>query len=332
MKPMRPSAQAQFFGALTVVVTAAAARAQTLSPRVAQVLPYLPPQSETLAVQQTPVEIPLAVKAGRFSMGGDGQTAKTSLPANLQIGVIAPALAERTVLLSVEARSNFRPPRGFGLMPYDGCGFVLLKPQLGQTRAALKSRVWKGMKRLTLAGQEVGVTEYKHELDVWHLYVSVPRPDMLVLATDRASMVTTLSRLQAPRLTDRAFPASWSGWKLVDATAPFWAIRRLDLPQSVGVLGPHDRDPHARALVIYNRLRATAKSTDGAKSWEYVVKYDGSAAFGRRLLANVSREVEGNISQPGQNITQFTTDFSQPQSSGYFTFYALGLLGTGIYL
>lgn len=303
-----------------------AAQAQTLSPRVAQMLSYLPPRSETLAVERGPIKIAQAKNknSGRWRSPQAQTESESVLPANLQLSVVAPALAGRTLELSIEARSRFRPPKGFGLMPYDGCGILLLKPQPGQTRAALKARVWKGMKRITLAGQEVGVFEEKRELDLWRIYVCVPRPDMIVLATDRASMVTTLSRLQAPRLSDRAFPASWSGWKLVDTTAPFWAIRRLDLAESAGVLGPQDRDPKARAFVVYNRANSSSKA---APVW--VMKYNGAPAFGRQLFDQIGREVKGTVTQPtGTGITQFTV--SSPDF--YFTFYALGLLGTGIYL
>ena len=299
-----------------------AAGAQDLSPRVEQLLKFLPLQSETLAVDQESFAVPLA-EAGK--KGANRLVAGSILPANLQMAVVAPALAGRTIELSLEARSNFRPPKGLGLMPYDGSGILILKPQAGQTRAMLKAKAWKGMKRVTLAGQEVGVIEEKREHDLWRIYVAVPRPDMLVTATDRASMITTLARMQRPNLTDRAFPSSWSGWKLVDTKAPFWAIRRLDLPQSVGLLGPTNRDPKAHAFAVYN---IPAKDKDNAAP-QWIMKYDGSPKFIRDFYSASKGELKGTVSQiTGTQITQFTVD----SPDGYFAFYALGLLGTGIYL
>ena len=303
---------------------ASAANAQNLAPRVLQSLSYLPPQSETLAVDQNSFSVPRgkAKELGSWRNAGS-QTSRSLVPANLQTSVVAPALAGRTIELSLEARSNFRPPKGFGLMPYDGCGMIYLKPQIGQTREMLKVKAWKGLKKLTLAGQQVGVFEEKRENDLWRIYVAVPRPDLIVTATDRASMITTLSRIQRPVSTEGAFPSSWSGWKLVDTKAPFWAIRRLDLPRSVGVFGPHDRDTKARAFVVFSRpVKAGA-----APQW--IMKYDGAPQFGQRVFTHIQGEVKGTISRPaGTQITQFIVD----APDGYFLFYALGLLGTGIYL
>ena len=301
-----------------------AASAQNLSPRVEQALSYLPPQSETLAVESGPIVVPIDKEKELENWRNMGiQSSQSIMPANLQLSVVASALAGRTIELSLEARSNFRPPKGLGLMPYDGSGLIYLKPQAGQTRDLLKSKVWKKMKRVTLAGQQVGVFEEKREYDLWRIYVAVPRPDLIVLATDRASMITTLARMQRPNLTDRAFPSSWSGWKLVDTNAPFWAIRRLDLPGSVGLLGPRNRDPKARAFVIYSR---TVKE---AATPQWIMKYDGSPKLIRDFYAGSKGELKGTVSQiAGTQITQFIST----SPDGYFTFYALGLLGTGIYL
>ncbi len=294
------------------------AHAQFLPPRLAQALSYLPPQSETLAVDQKS----RPVLPEEPDSGDKPQTGEYALPANLQLSVIARALVGRNIELSLEARSNFRAPQGFGLMPYDGSGLVYLKPQAGQTRELLKAAVWKGMKRTTLAGQEIGIFEEKREHDLWRVYVAVPRPDLIVLATDRASMITTLARMQRPTLSDRAMPANWSGWKLVDTTAPFWAVRRLDLPQSTGFPIVDKRDPKMRALVVFPRVRPDKKT-------EWVVKCDGDPKNLRALFTRILREVKGAIASPkGAPITEFVVG----QPDGYFTFYALGLLGTGIYL
>ena len=186
----------------------------------------------------------------------------------------------------------------------------------------LKGAVWKGMKSTTLAGQEVGVFEQKLEPEVWRIYVAVPRPDLIVTATDRTSMITTLARMQRPNLTDRAIPPSWSGWKLVDTTAPFWAVRRLDLAKSTGLTGSGPRDLRARALVVYQRLQPGQKTV-------WVIKCDGTPKLIRDLFLGIQREVPGSITSPqGAPVTQFTVT----SADGYFTFYALGLLGTGIYL
>ena len=305
-----------------IAFSATVARAQELSPRLEVALEYLPPQSETLAVDQSSLTIPL--DRADDDKGDQAATLGDSLlPANLQLSVVAPALAGRTIELSLEARSNFRAPKGFGLMPYDGCGLVYLKPQEAQTRAMLKTKVWKGMKRTTLAGQEIGFTEFKSNNDLWRVYVAVPRPDLIVLATDRASMITALSRMQRPILIERAFPASWSGWKLVDTRAPNWAIRRLDLPQSTGFPLAIKRDPKARAFVVYSRPPKAGEPP------QYVMKYDGTPEKVQEMFATIKREVAGTITRPkGTQITQFTAT----APDGYFTFYALGLLGTGIYL
>ena len=299
---------------------ASAASAQQLTPRIAQMIGYLPPQSETLAVDQKE----------RFISGEEMRAPGEEfvLPANLQIPFIGPALAGRTIEVSMEARSGFWKPKGLGMMPYNGSGLILLKPLAGQSRDDLKQLAWKNAKqKLTLVGQEVAVVEEKREeekgeQDLWRGYVAVPRPNLIVLATDRASMITTLARMQRPNLSDRAIPASWSGWKLVDTTAPFWAVRRLDLPGNTSISATLDDDPNPKALVVYQRVQADKKS-------DWVIKYDGNQKVALPFFNHVKRETKGTLTQPaGTSISQLTV--SDP--NGYFTFYALGLLGPGILL
>ncbi|RYX81744.1 hypothetical protein EON83_22520 [bacterium] len=193
---------------LPVALVTSAAQAQNLPPRIAQAMRIMPLGSETLAVAQGTHTIPASLKAK-----SEADLSQVGL-SNLQLGVIAPNLRGRTIELSMEARSHFRPPKGLGLMPYDGCGLLYLKPQKGETRAALEMKLLKTTKKTTLiAGQRVGIFEDKREHDTWRVYVAVPQADMVMLATDRSSLETTLGRLKTvASLKDSAFPASWSGW------------------------------------------------------------------------------------------------------------------------
>lgn len=303
-----------------------AAHAQDLPPDVAQSLAWLPPQSETLAVARGPLTIQKAAPKGAKPRNVPVEKPSSHfLLSNLQLGIIVPNLIGRTIESSLEARSNFRPPAGLGLMPYDGCGVVRLRPLAGETAKSLQTKLSRGATRgATIAGQEVGVFEQKRINDVWRIYVAVPRPNLVLLATTHAQLETVLTRMNGKAVGPRAFPADWSGWKLVNTSAPFWAIRRLDLKQSVGIfLGQGDKDAQASAFSV---------EATGPTASALLLKYQSpNGDVAKRMFEAIKSELRAGVTM--RKVAPDMTVISvSGQNSGLADFYVMGFLGTAVFL
>ncbi len=303
-----------------------AAHAQDLPLDVAQTLTWLPPQSETLAVARGPLTIPIPMQKGA-SPKHDAPVEKVNPHfwlSNLQLGIIVPNLVGRTIELSLEARSNFRPPASLGLMPYDGCGVVQLRPLAGATAESLRAKLARGAKRkATIAGEEVSVFEDKRIDDVWRIYVAVPRPNLVLLATTHAQLETVLRRMNGKLSGPRAFLAEWSGWKLVNTSAPFWAVRRFDLTQSVGVLGPPHKDLQAKALSV---------EATGTSASALLLKYQSpNTGIAKQMFDAIKSELRTGVTirQVAPDLTLISVSGQNPNMAN---FYVLAFLGTGVYL
>jgi len=301
-------------------------RAQNLPPDVAQALAWLPPQSETLAVARGPLNIPKTAATG--ANPGKDFVADNANPyfalSNLQLATLVGNLLGRTIESSLEARSNFRPPAGFGLMPYDGCGVVRLRPLQGETARSLRRKLARSATRKAMiAGQQVSVFEGQREHDLWRVYVAVPRPNTILLATTHAQLELVLNRMNGKTTGPRAFPATWKGWKLVNTSAPFWAIRRLDLKQSVGILGPREKDEKASAFTV---------ETTGKAASSLLLKYQsGDLRVAKRMLAILQSELRTGVSM--REIASDTMEISISNANiGMAGFYVLGFLGTAVYV
>jgi hypothetical protein len=64
----------------------------------------------------------------------------------------------------------------------------------------------------------------KREEDQWKIYVTLPKENLLLVATDQAFLTETLTRMNT-RSVKRALPPDLPEWKYVNLQAPFWGIR-----------------------------------------------------------------------------------------------------------
>jgi hypothetical protein len=138
--------------------------------------------------------------------------------------------------------------------------------------------------------QEVFVLSEKFEDDLWTFYIVRPSRREILVATGEAYLKDVLTRLEALKKGgNRPIDAlaGFPGWKHVDTTAPFWAVRRYDAsaasddPSSpIGLHGSAPIKDHsaigltisyfsnkpARIQVCY-LTRATDGSTQAAELW-----------------------------------------------------------------
>lgn len=183
---------------------------------VEEVLWWLPEDTETLVVYRKPTSLRSLIPLGEGLQDEGGP---------MEIEGLAGRLGERTVACLVEGARRFRAPHGLGLMPFEGAWVLVFEGDVEEPVARAAREV--GAARETIGGRELFTLPLSFseagEDDVT-AYVATPRPDTLVVATDRGYVVDLLRR-SAARAGRRAFPEGLPEWEGLDATAPLWAIR-----------------------------------------------------------------------------------------------------------
>jgi hypothetical protein len=203
-------------------------------PTPTQVLEWLPPDTETLVVCKGPYTVEASQPDGK-------KEAALPLEHHLQRLSYAPLtcigdgaclkpLDGQEVALAVEGSRQFRPAKGLGMFPYEGCHILVFRRPLGPVGADLRKALTRDAKRVEkLAGQDVFVFQTKLENDLWTFFVAQPRSDVLLCATHAGYLETVLRRMagKAGKGGRRAFPEDLAEWRLVDRDAHFWAIRHF---------------------------------------------------------------------------------------------------------
>ncbi len=203
-------------------------KARALSAQVDEVLYWLPADTETLIVARGPFEIEKTLPdAEPFDFNKELLVWPTLFVRPVFEGFSPGQFTGMKVALAVEGSRRFRPPRGFGLMPFEGCQIVIFHEQ---SRASLKKEVQslmdKAPRTVDLAGRRVAVYEGKCENETWTIHYTQPGPEVLLCATSESYLKEVLSRMET-RPPTRAFPENLPEWKHVDPASRFWAIRHF---------------------------------------------------------------------------------------------------------
>lgn len=148
---------------------------------------------------------------------------------NIQGGTYVKMLSGQKVTLVVEGSRRFRPAKGLGLWPYEGCNILVFGQDLGATREMLKKAMAaNATKTQQILGNDVYSFQEKVEDDLWRFFISLPKPNIIICATDQAYMEELLRRMQK-RAATRAFPADLTEWKHLDTSVRFWAVRHFGM-------------------------------------------------------------------------------------------------------
>ena len=95
------------------------------------------------------------------------------------------------------------------------------------TDAFLKSAVKKIFKTEKIEGHQVTVFREKLEEDTWTTYVTFPKPNIALAATNEAYLREVLLRIDG-KIGPRALPATLPEWEYADTHAEFWTLRHFD--------------------------------------------------------------------------------------------------------
>ena len=200
-----------------------------LPPHIERVLWWLPEDTQTLIVSQGPFAI--AGPRGHVS----NHDMRQMLPGislgilfEAKNGAIGELIAGRKVSLWLEGSKEFRSPRGLGLMPFKGCGIVVLEEDLGEDGTGIMASLESKAKETLAIGQHrVFLFQTTMEQDLWSFYIVSPVSNVLVVATDMEYLETVLRR-RVERGTRRALPPHLPEWRHLDMDANSWAVRHYD--------------------------------------------------------------------------------------------------------
>ncbi len=119
-----------------------------------------------------------------------------------------------------------------GLIAYQGCGvYGMARPARGQLLARPPDESMMGYPAWTVKSANAE-SPAGDDARAETLFLSQPKPDLLLACNDRNFLLEVLARIDAPARA-RAFATESPEWMLVDRSAPLWAIRRF-LPERAG--------------------------------------------------------------------------------------------------
>jgi hypothetical protein len=215
----------RLFAACLVVgigaVVGAAPRQSSVRPSAAieEILWWLPADTETLVVQQ-------ASAPPMRGLVHDALLSETiDLGDSALMASAKPYLQGARLKLTLEGSRRFTEPRGLGEFPYEGITiFTFMKPLSARGQTLMSELAKTGTRTRQIHGFDVVEISEKVEDTTWTHYMSVPRPDVFLDATNLDYLTEVLARM-AKRAETRALSGELPEWRWVDMRSSFWALR-----------------------------------------------------------------------------------------------------------
>ena len=211
---------------------------QPSAPLVEQALSWLPANTESVVAANGPFPFPDLQMEDDDSQDNASEAAEIqnvfrSLPLSLfgmfgsKKSPFGPSSFHANVLLAIEGGRNFEAPHGLGIGLYQGCDIAIFDHDITtDTEAILKSAAKKIFKTQKIGGHQVTVFREKLEEDTWTTYVTFPKPNIAIAATNEAYLRELLLRIDG-KTGPRALPPTLPEWGYADTHAQFWTLRHF---------------------------------------------------------------------------------------------------------
>jgi hypothetical protein len=309
-------------------------------PVIRQILDWLPTDTETIFVSQVPFKwgsggenegkVPPLARHALMPLGllpGNEQAAeeKQTGPRYLK------PLKGLTVSLALEGSRGFRSPADIGLMFYDGCSFIVFERDLGPLRADLNKALKADASKLErIADHEVYVFDTKMRSDQWHLFVTQPKPEILLVATDAKYLEEVLKRMAVKeKAKNRALPPELPEWKELNLKAPVWAIRHYDKKHAAkdGSSPLAGEDPQAVGLVF-----ALEPGKKDVATVKYLSANKSALQYTTQFWNHPEEKLVPRIKQKSKGVVEITVNLNDEKTRAMFDLVLLWALGHGILL
>ena len=303
-------------------------RNSATKPWVEKILWWLPVDTQTVVVDEQPSKF--LTRSGGGRDGVDEAAGPPWPPSVFRAGGPHHRLADQTVVLRVEGSRRFRMPRDLGLMPYEGATIAVFEHDLDEQVTA---SVHEGATRTEMIeGRRVSMFRKRFERDDWTLFITQPRPNILIGATHRGYLADLLGRMTT-RGPSRALPDALPEWRQLDKTARSWGIRHYD-PKDAALdatspLSPRDclgfRDDHAIGLVftLDRTKRATVK---------YLLGHGDAGRIVAKYWQNEAFETKPQVRQTAPGVFEISNTMREGGADDFFLLLLFGALGHAVCL
>jgi hypothetical protein len=320
--------------------------------RLEEALWWLPLDTQTLMVARGPwkIEIP---KPGQQDSGLESpglEEELRSLISGFSSERRAGASRVPPVAFALEGSRHFREPKDLGMMLYEGAQIVVFEQPLGPAADDLKRSLIERfgrpffaddpvLQKETIAGHEVFSFEHQQNSDVVKTYLTLPRPDVLVCATDRRYLGVLLARMSKKGAT-RAFPADRPEWRHLDVSKPIWAIRHYDPKDAAEDPSSPLAGEERAANVPDDRAVGLVFSYDAGKSDVARVRYlsanKDALEIVRTAWTYAEEDIKPEVRQVGPGVVEMSLSLEGPMGRGspasMFLLLLLQALGHAVYL
>jgi hypothetical protein len=315
---------------LVLMSGVAGTRAQPRQPAipadVEELLWWLPLDTETIQVTQTPAK-------PRGPLFADVQPDEIVAEDLSYADILTQHLEGTRIKATLEGSRHFRPPAALGEMPYEGAALVRFETPLGERGPRLMADLRKRARKVDqFDGLEIVEFSDTVESDVLTSSIAIPGPDLLVIATNRAYLEELLRRRKT-RAQARALPGDLPEWRWVDVTAPFWALRhyRHDAPgdptspfaqpNELGVF-----DPAALGVTAYGREDGRTVVA------HYLSRAANAEQLARRIWNHPDDGVAPAFRRAGVNAIEIRFVAKDEDDLSMFFFYLTAALGHATYV
>lgn len=308
--------------------------APKLNERVDQFLGWLPPDTETVIVSQSPFEVTEPTEELR-RVEVSLRIAACGITLGIHDDLLRKELKGQKIVCAVEGSCRFRGPKGLGEMPYDGCEIVCFSETAKAKLAkAFQTLVEAAAAKDRIAGQQIAVFNEKFEDDDWSVFIAHPRPEILLCATERGYIKEVLERMTGGG-EGRALPGTLPEWSLVNVKAPVWAVRHYQK-------GNAPRDPSSPL----NKKAAANQPDPAAVGFVFWFEPGKKPTLNARYLSNAKNAAEivkagweipteglmPRIQQTAAGVVDISAPFNDEEASRIFFWILLGYLGHAVYV
>lgn len=296
---------------------------------IEEILWWLPPDTETLQVTQVRTGA-----RGPLFEALETTNGKVEFAAVDYADVVNESLKTARLIAMVDASRRFVAPSGLGEMPSEGAMILRFEKPLGASGNRMMAELEKTAEKVEdIAGVKVILFRDRLEDDILSSYITIPRPDTLVIATDRGYLEEMLGR-RGTRAGARAMPQDLTEWQWIDATAPFWALRHY---QRENV----DKDPTSPfrkngswSVFDADAVGVTAHaSADGTTMVvHYLSKSPKAEQAARRIFYHPGDGLTPTFKRVSGDAIQVRYVAKDEEDLAMFWYYLMAALGHAVYL
>jgi hypothetical protein len=221
-------------------------------------------------------------------------------------------------------------------MLYEGCQIIVLQQGLGPERDAFVRQMTLNARQIkTIAGQRVMVFEEKLEEDIWKIFITVPAPNILLLATNQDFLTQVLKRMHQ-KGERRALPESLPEWKHVDTRARFWAVRHYDKADAQDDPSSPLSGKEGAANWPDTEAVGIVFEFDPSRSKVATIKYLSGNKEALKLFTDEHAEIDQSfrpvIRQAEAGVVELVLSPGTGEEAGVFLLVLFALLGHAIYV